>query len=503
MVKKDIRALVKKQVETTYPDFAQLKRKEKKRVLKEACDEVMRLIREPQAKLPELTRAELLGLEDIDEGIITLKEMATLIDDHAKSILLFDTPSRRKFISDPLLLLVDRLLRDDIIDVILATPGMTPSMRDWMPSRLLRIEMLKAMRFPEWSERKLCAYVGDCKRKEERAFCKLSLHISEMPDHSILSRFRTSMTGVMRINLMVYMLHHFFSSGRLGDRLIPMIDSTDVAAPENPTPLVKLDIGEEHILLYANLECDCGKRRKKRDKSKMFVGYRVHGLSIYDVDSGIAFPVLSLVTAGNHHDSKLLEPLIELAKSIGLEFGIVVADEAYGGVELQDSIREEMDVIVVTPSQKRAVKMPPDVDEESGEVFCNPFCEHAMSWEGYDADEGGHVFTCKDEGTCPWYDSCEGHRVIPSDTKYFGPIPSCVDGLDQLLDLRKACERPFNLLKHMDGVEPCRMHRIASLRAQVTFSQMANLFKVMAKERSVPKENKTKPVQGKLFPVAV
>ncbi len=69
------------------------------------------------------------------------------------------------------------------------------------------------------------------------------------------------------------------------------------------------------------------------------------------------------------------------------------------------------------------------------------------------------------------------------------------------MEHRKTCERPFNLMKHMDGVEPCRMKRIASVRAQVVYAQMAHLLRVMAGVRSVPaqKDREHLPVQQELY----
>ena len=73
------------------------------------------------------------------------------------------------------------------------------------------------------------------------------------------------------------------------------------------------------------------------------------------------------------------------------------------------------------------------------------------------------------------------------DTGLFGPVPRCIPGARKAGDIRKIAERPFNLLKHMDGLEPCRMKTHATVSAQVVFSQMIGIFKVMAGQRSAPK----------------
>jgi hypothetical protein len=76
------------------------------------------------------------------------------------------------------------------------------------------------------------------------------------------------------------------------------------------------------------------------------------------------------------------------------------------------------------------------------------------------------------------------------DTGLFGPVPNCVPEAQKAVDIRKIAERPFNLIKHMDGLEPCRMKTHATVSAQAVFSQMIGLFKVMAGLRSVPKSDK-------------
>ena len=124
-----------------------------------------------------------------------------------------------------------------------------------------------------------------------------------------------------------------------------------------------------------------------------------------------------------------------------------------------------------------------------------------MKWNGYDHEDAGHVFTCNDDSSvCPFNPSCPRERVIPMDTGHFGPLPNCIEEKQQTIDARKVTERPFNLLKHMDGLEPCRMKTQATVSAQVVFSQMAGIFKVMAGLRSVPKTD-DKPRQ-EVLPLA-
>ena len=89
--------------------------------------------------------------------------------------------------------------------------------------------------------------------------------------------------------------------------------------------------------------------------------------------------------------------------------------------------------------------------------------------------------------------------MIECDTGLFGPVPAFVTGFEQAVAARKVGERPFNLLKHMDGVEPARMKSRSGIEAQVLWSHMVGLFKVMAGLRAKPLEQpKPRPIQEML-----
>jgi hypothetical protein len=45
------------------------------------------------------------------------------------------------------------------------------------------------------------------------------------------------------------------------------IDSSDVAVVSCPRTLATIEVGRQKLCIYAERDADCGKRRKKRDKS--------------------------------------------------------------------------------------------------------------------------------------------------------------------------------------------------------------------------------------------
>ena len=500
--KKDIRVVIVRQLKKQYPGFKRLKRKEKREVIQEACRAARQALDNDSFPIPALSPAERVGLEKVPDDLVTQKEMAKLIEDSKTKILRFRHPDRSKYLENPLLCLMDEMLDDPLLNTLLAGPSLTPQKRDWMPAQLLRMELLHTAVFSSFSYRDFCEHISSPMRKEERAFCGFALRKGgATPHHSTLSAFRTSLTLSMRVNLVVWMLHHFLRSDHVGERVVHMLDSTDVAIPVNPYTLVEMDMPDgTKLRLYADLDCDCGRRRKKRDRSARFVGYRVHTLSVTDVETGIAFPMLSLAVAANHHDLPVMEPLLALAQAIGLDLKLLVRDQGYASAPIQEKLRREHGILLITPSEKKALT-PEDVEPDTGAVFCHGACETPMAWLGHDDETGEHVFHCeRDDHACPFDASCPKERLLKLDTGLFGPIPTCVPNLDKANTLRKVCERPFNLMKHVDGLETRWYRSHKSVQAQLVFSQMIGLFKVLAGQRSQAKTetNEAQPTQEAL-----
>jgi hypothetical protein len=165
--------------------------------------------------------------------------------------------------------------------------------------------------------------------------------------------------------------------------------------------------------------------------------------------TGKAYALLPVVTGANHHDSNFLEPLVTLGKALGLDIRFMVADEAYDAADLASV----PDVTLVTPPRS-TVSLPDDVVVGHGvtTVFCHQACETPMTWVG--RDESGHEFHCvAAQGTCPYELNCPRSRLIPFDNGHFGHIPRIESWLSAVDDTRKHCERPFNLIKHRNGVD--------------------------------------------------
>jgi hypothetical protein len=178
---------------------------------------------------------------------------------------------------------------------------------------------LKAIKYPEISYRKFCGeeYMG-LERKENRRFLGLPLNQKNIIDHTQLSKFRTSLGFSQLVNVLVYVLHHFYKSGLLENFVIHGIDSTEIAN-DNIRPLYSVKVGNKKVRIYEDIDCDCGKRRAKRDKSIYVIGYRMHTLTAINPSTGHSFPLVSVLAPANHHDSLYLKPLIKLAQTIGIE----------------------------------------------------------------------------------------------------------------------------------------------------------------------------------------
>lgn len=500
MQAKDIKTIIRKQIKKGYPNWNRLSKKRKRTIAKEVLTEVVKgydLNQEIKNPLYEL-----LGIEEQSSisGIMTLDEMARFIDACNNNMLIkLDTyKHRRVYIKDEELKFIDDLLDDHVINSLLLPRGYRSSERELYPSHLLRAELLKCIKYPEISYRKFCSktYLG-MEQKQNRAFIGLPLNRTKMIDHTQLSHFRSALIFNQMINLTVYLLHHFFKSGLLGDNVLHGVDSTELAN-ECTRPLASLEIGENKIRIYSDLDCDCGKRRNKRDKSPYVIGYRLHTLTVINADTRHSFPLVSLLAPANHHDSNYLVPLVKLAQAMGIELKLITADEAYE--DSDRSLYEQTGVHLVTPPHTKTA-VPDNIDGETMQVMLDDFCEIPMQYMGY--DQQGHEFKCgAAPGMCPRSSSCSKYRFIQQDSGLFQGIPAGIHHVAEAVEIRKNAERPFNLLKNREGLEPIRTRSQHGLLVRSSFTTMATFLLEMAGMRRKKKAKKAKNPQLQLLDVA-
>ncbi len=489
MREKNIKRMVTRQLKKKFPDWNRMTRKKKKALAKEVLDYVAK--DEASGAVSDVPLNELIGTPAIRKAeIMTLTDMEGLMSNVNQNIFFLPVPSRKAHLKDLELCAIDKILDNSMINALLAPEGYTPSKRLLLPAHCLRAELLKSLKYPELSYRKYCRTQINCMdHKENRVFVGLSLRKKETLDHSQLSQFRLGLTFSQMVNIMVYIIHLFLKSGRLDSKTtIHGVDSTELPAICNPRPLATFKIGKKKVKIYADLDADCGKRRKKRDKSEYFVGYRMHSLTAIDVQSGQSYPIISLIAPANHHDSLFLPQLVALGKAIGLPLQIVTADEAYGVAEQNESIQKEQGVTVITPP-KENVKRPESIESETQAVYIDPWCETPMRYLGR-IRENAHEFKCDAEaGTCQRETICLKFREIAVDAGIFGQIPDQVNGVEAVKDIRKHIERPFNLLKHREGLEPIRVRSQQGVMAVATFATMANLLlEIVATRKTKRKE---------------
>jgi len=492
---KNIRLLVRKQLKKRYPNWSRLGKKVKKEIVRKVLAEVTA---EYDFK-SDITASpsELLGIKQqvAATGIIPLDEMSRFIEMINKnSIIKFSNYKRSPlYIKDEELRYVDELIDDGIINRLLAYDGYSPAMRDLFPANFFRAELLKAIKYPEISYRKFCTeeYLG-MDRKQNRVFCGLPLNRKEMIDHTRLSKFRTSLTFVQQVNLLVYILHHFNQAGLLGDKILHGIDSTELAS-DCKLPLATLDIKGKKIRVYNDIDCDCGKRRNKRDKSIYVIGYRLHTLTAIDARTGHSFPLVSLLAPANHYDSHFLPFLVALAQAMGIDLKLITADEAYH--DKDGSLFRETGVTVTTPPSAN-VLLPEHVHKDSGAVFCHGECSIPMRHLG--VEQQIHEYKCNaDSGECTFFHSCPQHRFIPVDKGLFQRIPYHTESIRKAHAIRKNCERPFNLLKNQTGLETVRVRSQSATMARCTFGSIAVLLIKMAGFRR--KQSADRPHQISMF----
>jgi len=491
---KDIKRIIVNQLKIKHPHWKSMTRKDKKLLAKEVMDEVVKNYDYSQTL--ELPIEKLTGIEDQapSGGIRSLSEMADYIE-YFHSGNLFDLDKIKKIypeIIDPELKFVDNLLDNQIINSLIAPDNYSAPHRDIQPYQLFRMEILKILKYPEISYRKFCTdeYLG-MERKQNRRFVGLSLKKKTMVDHTELSHFKTGLHFRQVINILVYFLHYFYKSGCLENSVVHGVDSTELPAEIN-YPLCVVEIGKQKIRIYSELECDCGKRRNKRDKSQYVIGYRLHTLTAINPSTGHSFPLVSIVAAANHYDGLFLTPLIKLAQALGIDMELITADQAYH--DSNASVFKETGVYVVAPPSEKA-KTPDNVVESPVRVTCNDFCQIPMTPLGI-TDEG-HEFGCNaNPGECMSEPTCPKSRTIAFDKGHFQPMPSFYKASQQAMDIRKNCERPFNLMKKREGLETTRVRSQHGVVVRSAFTTIVTLLIEMAGTRHKPKK---KDKQKELF----
>ncbi len=495
MHRKNIRLIITKQLQIYHPHWKKMNRKSKKKLLQQIVDEAVNNYDYSQAL--DIPIEELIGVEDQmpSEGIRSLPEMADYIKNfHSDNLFYFD--KRRKpynEIVDKELQFIDQLLDEQIINSFIAPDGYSAPHREIQPYQLFRMELLKIIKYPEISYRKFCSdeYFGR-ERKQNRRFVRLPLNTKDQVHHTELCHFRTGLLFRQLMNVFVYFLHHFYQSGCLENMVIHGVDSTELPSEIN-YPICTVEVKGKKIRIYSDPDCDCGKRRNKRDKSYYVIGYRLHTLTAINPSTGHSFPLLSIVGAANHHDGLFLKPLIKLAQAIGIDMKLITADQAYH--DKDGSILETTGVYVVAPPSEKA-KLPENVLEFPLRVTCNDFCEIPMRCLG--ASRDGHEFGCGSKpGDCIFESTCTKSRVIDFDKGHFQPMPSFHNATQQAMDIRKNCERPFNLMKKREGLEMTRVRSQHSVVVRSAFTTIVTLLIEMVGTRHKPK--KQEDLQKELF----
>jgi len=329
--------------------------------------------------------------------------------------------------------------------------------------------------------------INNPERKEYRAF--IGLTSDQSISHSQLSQFRTALTFNKLVNVMVYFICLFLTHKPLSSATFYALDSTEIAAKTSPYPLFKMKLGDKWIRIYQDIDADVGTRRPKRDKTTFVVGYRLHTLTVIDANTESAYPLFSILAPANHHDSNFLELLVAFGKKIGLNLTIVTTDQAYGDHDELEYIHNKHNVTILN-APKQLSQLPQHVDANTYAVRKDAFCSVDMVYAGCD-EQKGHEFHCQAQaGDCPFEGSCNKFRYIPVDTGVFGKIPYFLDGAQQMVAMRKVAERPFNLIKHRDGLEPLRTKGIHNSTVVATMANLATLLIEIVGHRKKVKTNK-------------
>ncbi len=476
---KALKRMLVTQLKQNYPSFNTHSKTQKKEIIKQIWEQVYN--NSDVNTEPDLSKQQILNIEPLPQDVITIEQMKRLMTQKQANIIPLMPHASIKYIKDPELKHIYDIVNWNLINRLLADQHYTPGKRDLQPVQFFKAELLKNLKYAEFSYRKYTANeINNPERQEYRAF--IGLKRDQSISHSQLSQFRSGLTFNKLVNVMVYFICLFLENKPLSPATFYAMDSTEVAAKISPYPLFKMKLGDKWIRVYQDLDADVGTRRQKRDKSTFVVGYRLHTLTVIDAETEIAYPLLSILAPANHHDSNFLELLVAFGKQIGLALNIVTTDQAYGDRDELEYIHKKHNVIILN-APKELTQLPKHVDKKTYTVRKNSSCSVAMTYAGCD-EEYGHEFHCNAQlGDCPLQGSCNKLRYLPIDTGVFGKIPYFFDGAQQIVAMRKVAERPFNLIKHRDGLEPLRTKGIHNSTVVATIANIATLLIEIAGHR--------------------
>jgi len=483
---KALKKLVIKEIKKNYPSFNTHTKKEKKQIIENIWNQVYNNF--DVSTKPELSREQLLNIEPLPQNIITIEQMKQLMAQKQTTIIPLLPNASIKYIKDSELKDIYDMVNWNLINSLLADQNYTAGKRDFQPVHFFKAELLKNIKYAELSYRKYTKNeINNPERKEYRAF--IGLKHDQSISHSQLSQFRTRMPFNKLVNVMVYFICLFLEHKPLSPATFYAMDSTELAAKTSAYPLFKVKLGDKWIRVCQDIDADVGTRRPKRDNSTFVVGYRLHTLTVIDAKTEIAYPLLSILAAANHHDSNFLELLVDLGKKIGLNLNIVTTDQAYGNTDELEYIHNKHNVNILN-APKQLTQLPNYVDAKTYAVRKDAYCAIDMRYASCD-QQYGHEFHCNAQlGECPFEGSCNKLRHIPVDTGIFGKIPYFLDDAQKIVAMRKVAERPFNLIKHRDGLEPLRTKGIHNSTVAATIANIATLLIEIAGHRKKVKTNK-------------
>ena len=174
-----------------------------------------------------------------------------------------------------------------------------------------------------------------------------------------------------------------------------------------------------------------------------------------------------------------MKPLIKLAQTPGIDMKLITADQAYH--DSDGSVLSSTGVYVVAPPSKKT-PLPENVLEFPLRVTCNDACEIPMDILGTSKD--GHEFKCgANPEECMFESACKKSRTIGFDNGNFQPIPTFYRASQQAIEIRKNCERSFNLMKKREGLEQTRVRSQHRVVVRSTFTTIVTLLIEMAGTR--------------------
>lgn len=392
---------------------------------------------------------------------------------HSLPLELFRLPPRE---IDPDLALIDTLINDDAINAALPLHYRT-GRPPYKVCQLVRVHLLKVLKhIPSFNK-----LVKELRiHRNYRWFCKLP-NKKFCPSAGTLSHFRKWLTEPFRIRLLNVFVTQAIDLGLLDDSWLWVADATDIESPCSNKSIGHIVEDGKRKELYRDATARKGRRANKKGRSQYFIGHKKHTLGLYCGTTATVIPLISVIEPADVFENQVLNLLVELGQSFGLDIRYIIADTAYIDTDLKEKLYEDKGIVLMT-DKKSNTRLPPRCSS-SGQPYCRN--DVPMKWLEYDPEQHEHYYGCghSEPECCSFYWDCPHEQVISQQefAVAFGTIPVHTTIVRRALSKRKQIEPTFFRNKYRSGLEKVTLKGKENAALLACFSDICEMLHEMCK----------------------